>query len=543
MTGFATRAEPTGAAGTRPRDSRRARDRADRRARPWTVGLLTALAVAAGLLWRNRAFFQVPLYEVGDAAANSLLVNEAKALDLLVGHYSRVGFNHPGPAVLQVQAAGEVLFTDLLGVTPAAHNGQVVAVVLLHATTLGAVAAVVQRWSGRWPVTAAGIATVLVWYSAHDFSLAGPWIPVLVIAPFLLLLVAAASVASGTGPHLPLLGLVGGLLVHAHVAFVLFVTALALASVSAWAVSDRLSPAGLVRAAPRAWAVGVAVVAAFLAPILLNTLLNWPGEVPKYLAYSSGEGDTAAERTVGAAFLFTRRSWTATEANPTDAVPLLVAASVVVLAVAAATLAPRHLRRPLLLLTAVTLLAEALFVVYALVGVDDLSAAYVGLFGRSLPAALLLVVVVSLTARLDAVQVPRTPGVGAVSLAAVVGIAGVLVGAVATTSETLRVRPEFTPDLPRVVAPVLAAADGRPLLLDLLHEAAPFAEGMALLLHAERTDVEACVLDPQFTVQVTPARICTPEQRATGQVVRLRPKGSQEAVTTREGFSDITVVP
>jgi hypothetical protein len=297
-----------------------------------------------------------------------------------------------------------------------------------------------------------------------------------------------------------------------------------------------------VRAAPRAWAVGLAVVAAFLAPILLNTLLNWPGEVPEYLAYSSGEGDTARERTVGAAFLFTRRSWTATEADPTTAVPLLVAAGLVVLAAAAAALAPRHLRRPLLLLTAVTLLAEALFVVYALVGVDNLSAAYVGLFGRSLPAALLLVVAVSLTARLDAVQIPRTPVAGAVSVAAAVGIAAVLVGAVATTRETLRVRPEFTPDLPRVVAPVLTAASGRPLLLDLVDEPAPFAEGMALLLHAERTDVEACVLDPQFTVQVTPARICTPKQRATGQVVRLRSKGTQGAVTTREGFSDITVV-
>ena len=36
-------------------------------------------------------------YEGTDFAANSLLIQDAKALNLLVGNYSRIGFNHPGP--------------------------------------------------------------------------------------------------------------------------------------------------------------------------------------------------------------------------------------------------------------------------------------------------------------------------------------------------------------------------------------------------------------------------------------------------------------
>lgn len=500
---------------------------------PAVVGLLTTLVVAAGLLWRNRGVFSVPLYEVGDAAANSLLINDAKAFDLLVGHYSRVGFNHPGPAVLYLQAAGEALFTDLLGLTPAAHNGQLVAVMLLHAATLGAVAAILQRWSGRWPVTAVGVAVALAWYAAHEFSLAGAWIPVLVIPPFLLLLVASASVAAGHARTLPVLALTGGLLVHAHVAFVLPVTVLAATAVVVWAARERLSPRGLLGRSPRAWAVAGAVVAAFLAPIVANTVLNWPGEVPKYLSYSA-QDEAAVEPTLGMALLFSRRVWTSTGGPEGGAVPVAVALLVVLVAVAAAALAPRRLRLPLVLLTAVTLLAQALLVVYAFVGVDDLAQLYVGLFARSIPAALLVGIGVAAAARLDAVA-----GRGAAAL----GVLAALAGLVAAASEASRVRPEFTTAVPEVLAPVVAAADGRPLLLDVGEGLGPFIDATALLLHAERTGVDACVVDEHLRVQVTAERICTPEQLDEGRVVALEAQGSRADPTTSAGFSDITVEP
>lgn len=498
------------------------------------VALLTALAVAAALLWRNRDVFRVPLHEVGDAAANSLLVNDAKALELLVGHYSRVGFNHPGPAVLYLQAAGEGLFTDLLGVTPAALNGQLVAVMLLHAAVLGAVAGILHGWSARWPVAVSGVAAALLWYAAHDFSLAGAWIPVLVIAPFLLLLVAAASVASGHARHLPVLAATGGVLVHAHVAFVLFVTVLAGAAAVVWATRERLSPPALLRRAPRAWAAGVAVVAAFLAPIALNTVLNWPGEVPKYLAYSGAQAE--AEPTLGMALLFSRQTWTATEADPASALPLSVAVAGVVLAGVASALAPGRLRVPLVLLTGATLLAEALLVLYAYVGVDDLGQIYVGYFGRSLPAALLVVVAAAAAARLDAL--PRARGFGPA-----LGAAAAAAGVAAATGDGSGIRPEFTTVVPEVVAPVLAASDGQPLLLEVGEGPGPFLDGTALLLQAERAGVEACVVDPELRVQVTAQRICGAQQLREGLVVSLEPKGSRSDPTTRAGFSDITVEP
>lgn len=499
------------------------------RRRPSATALVTAgtfLLVAAGLLWRNRTVFTQPLYEVGDAAANSLLINEAKSFELLVGHYSRVGFNHPGPGVLYLQAAGEALFTDLLGLTPAPHNGQVVAVMLLHAAVLAAVVGIVHSWCGRWPAAAAGLGALLTWYAGHQFSLAGPWIPVFVVAPFLLLLVASASVAAGRARHLWLLAAAGGLLVHAHVAFSLFVTGLAVAAVLAWAVTERSGPRALLRSSPRSWAAAGLVVAAFLAPIGLNTVLNWPGEIPKYLSYS--ETGTTISPTLADAVVFTRQFWVA-PGPLANVVPLLLIGA----AAAAAWWAPRGLRRPLGLLTAAALLAEALLVLYALVGIDDLQQAYIAQFAWSMPAALLLVVTVSVVARV------RTTGPLALGVAVTVAVLGV----VAFRSENLLVRPEFSDSVPATLAVVEQATDRSPVLVDVGPGFGPFFDGMALVLQLERADLPVCVVNPGLSVQVTPDRICTPGELARGQRVELRDLGSTSSPTFQDPYSDVTVLP
>lgn len=490
------------------------------------ISAITFVVVAAGLLWRNRAVFTVPLYEVGDAAANSLLVNEAKVFDLLVGHYSRVGFNHPGPGVLYLQAAGEAVFFDLLGLTPAPYNGQLIAVMLLHAAVLAAVVGIVHTWCDRWPAAAVALGVLLTWYAAHEFSLAGPWIPVLVIAPFLLLLVASASVAAGQVRHLWLLAASGGLLVHAHVAFTLFVTVLATTAVLTWAVTERLGPRGLLRRGPSAWATAGVVVVAFLAPIVANTVLNWPGEIPKYLTYSE-EGATGSV-TLAQAVVFTRQFWIAPG-------PLanLVPVALIGAAAAASWWAPAGLRRPLGLLTGAAVLGELLVVVYALVGIDDLQQTYVALFAWSLPAALLLVLAVSLSARIQ----PR--GLRAVGVAVTVGIASMI----ALRDDDLRVRPEFSDSVPDALSAVLREADRRPLLLDVASTAGPFTGGMALLLQLERAGEPVCVINRELSVQVTPARICVPEQQARGQLVEVRDPGSASAPVHRDPFIDVTVQP
>lgn len=489
------------------------------------MAVLSFLTVAAGLLWRNATLFTTRVYEVGDAAANSLLVNDAQAFSLLVGHYSRVGFNHPGPAVLYLQAAGEALFTDVLGITPGPYNGQAVALLLLQAAVVAAVVGIVFSWTRRWPVAVAALAACLLWYEGHTHAISSTWMPHVVVAPFLLLIVSAASVAAGRVRHLWLLAASAGLLVHAHVEFALFAPVLVLAALATWAVSERRGPLGLWRCGPRSWLAALGIVGAFVAPIALNTVLNWPGEVPKYLGYSSEQA--AQSPTLLEALHYARQFWT-----PDSPIAKYVPLALVAAAAVAARSAPRALRRPLGTLVGAAVLAEALFVLYALVGIDDLNQDYIGLFSWSVPLALILVLTVAGTARLSG---PRPLALG------VAALSGVLV-VWAFLGDGMRQRSEGMAGLPAVQQQVEQAAEGRRVILDIGPGAGPFIDGTSLLVHLERAGRPACAINRETAVQLTAQRICLPREQADGVLFELRESGSRPGRSFAGMTSDISVV-
>ncbi len=500
---------------------------------PPAVGLGAFVVVLLGLVLRNRGLFTTRLYEVGDAAANSLLVNDAQSFSLLVGHYSRIGFNHPGPGMLYLQAAGEAVFYDALGLVVGPYNGQVLAVLALQAAVIGSVVAIIYSWDRRWPVPLAGLAVIALWYEGHAFAITSTWIPHIVVAPFLLLIVSAASVAAGNVRHLWLLAASAGLLVHAHVEFALFAPALTLAALLAWAITERLGPKALWQRSPRSWAIALAVVGVFLLPIALNTLLNWPGEVPKYLSYSGGEERPSPS--LPEALHYARQFWV-----PDFPGARFVPALLTLAAAAAAWAAPRRLRRPLLAVTGAGILAEALFVVYALVGIDDLTQDYIGLFSWSVPLAMLLVLTTSVVAWMSEA---RPAGVA---------VAVVAAGLVAWsfTGDGVSLRPDSIAGLPQTFEAVEQAADSRPIVLDIGAGAGPFIEGTALLVHLEREGEDVCTTTVTLTIQVTPDRICTAEQRAEGRVFTLSEPGPPAADPPPGGttrlpgqVSEITVVP
>lgn len=490
------------------------------------VGLASFLVVATGLLLHDRSLFRVRIWEVGDAAANSLLVDNAKHLHLLVGHYSRVGFNHPGPAVLYLQALGEWVFYDLLHVAAGPYNGQVVAVVLLEAAAVGAVVSLVHSWAGGWVVGPVAAAVVLLWYLHHPFSLTSTWMPLVVVAPFLLLLVSAASVASGRTQHLWLLTGVACLLVHAHVEFALFSPVLCLWALAAWAAIERIGPLTMLRRDPRAWWTSLAIVLVFAFPIALNTVLHYPGEIPKYVTYSSAGPKVTPS--LAQVLHYSRQFW-AGDSSVAKYVPGLLVGAALLTAVTA----PRRLRRPLLLLTGTCLLAEALFLVYARVGIDDLSQSYVGLFSWSVPLGLLLVVAVALTAHLARSAV----------LAVVAAASAAVVGVVAFTQPGFDLRPEGLAALPEAIRAVEQAAGPAVTVLDVGPGIAPFIDGTGLLIALERDKRPVCVAEHEFTVQVTARRICTQSELGRGQRVTLRDPVVGTASQVPGGLSEITLQP
>ena len=62
---------------------------------------------------RNLYIFTTHIYEDGDFALNSMLVNHTHHSVQLVGNYSRVGFDHPGPVYIYVLSVGQTLFHDV----------------------------------------------------------------------------------------------------------------------------------------------------------------------------------------------------------------------------------------------------------------------------------------------------------------------------------------------------------------------------------------------------------------------------------------------
>lgn len=489
------------------------------------VSLLTLLLV------RNRAVFTVPVHPRGDSAANAIITDQAKHFDLLVGHYSRIGFSHPGPAFFYWQAAGEWFFHDLLGLVPAPWNGQWLAVLVLNAALVAAAFVVLRDWAGSWPPVAwCGVVT-LVFLATHDNLLSSTWMPYACLAPFLLFLTATASVAAGRTAHLWALALAGGLLVHGHAEFLFFVPVMSAVAlgVALWrrAPSRRLD-----------WLWFGAVVAAFLLPIVLNLVLHWPGELGKYFSYG-GERTTHG---AGATVRYVLGFW----AGPPAVAAVLGILLVAGLGWLAAARPPGDRRRFLLSGLGMGLLATLLFAGYAARGIDDLRQEYVGYFYYALPLFLLLLAVlcldgarpgaVRLSARLRTIRLPvrlRTARLPGRLRSARLGVlrprpwfARVLAGAAvvitllaAGRSAAFVTAPENLPELPRTVGALSAYAAGRPLVVELEPDTWPVLT--ALIVEGKRDGLRVCARDPAWRFMVTAEFVCTDREVAEGRRLRL----------------------
>jgi hypothetical protein len=383
---------------------------------PRRVLVAGLLLFAVLLLVRNPRLFTQPIHEDGDYAANSILIARAKRLELLVGNYSRTGFNHPGPAFLYVMAASEALFYDLLGLVPAPHNAHALGALLLDALlTALSLAVLHSQYRSRLAVLVA--AAVFLAYFGVNGQLASAWMPDLYFAPFLLLLVSTASVASGRARHLPWLALAGGLLVHGHICFVAFVGLLVVYSLAALVRSHGLACRELLSAHSGSFLTFVAVAGLFILPIVLHTLRDFPGEMGRYIEYLRLRQHPHALRKVGRFLLL---AFTSGAVHPMSVGLAVVSAVGVTL--------PRRSDGPcrrytLRVLACCGVTTMALFL-YAWRGIDDLSLTYTAAFFGSV--LLLLLTTSSMNAALRLGAAPRRR----LLLAALAG--GVALGAAAT---------------------------------------------------------------------------------------------------------------
>jgi hypothetical protein len=557
------------------------------RRRPWWIWAVPFAVLFVMLCVRNRFLFTTKLYEQGDAGANSILIEQAKHFTLLVGNYSRERFNHPGPAYMYVQAFGEYLFQNALHVVPTAWNAHMLSVFVLDSAFVALAVGIAYGWT-RSLRGAAGCFAVLAGFAiAYPPIVNSDWMPYMYVLAYAVFLLAAASVVAGRGSDAWIFALTGWFLIHGHACFLLFVpvTTLAVLAAVLWPRRRRLRSwtSTVLREQRRNWVPVVVISAVFFLPIAVNLVLHWPGDFGKYLSYGSssrGSGHSARHIVQYALWFWWphRHAWLAP-------VLLYAAALAVTLRLRRFWAGRGPLRTFLLAVLAINVVSSLAFLLYAAVGIDDLTEYYIGYFYWSAPLLTVLVIVLAgleviasrspasgaRAATVPADEVSRTVPVGATAApsAAAASSAGEITGtaagrrpwtalnagtalavlAAAVTFVTMAVIPgtrtstnDIDESLPGVVATLAARAPGQMVVLHIDHPA--WVETTGFLVQAERSGVKACLDDPWFTFLMSKQFICTPAQAAAGPAYWFyTPAGLPAGTHVILRFSGIAVAP
>jgi hypothetical protein len=464
------------------------------RRRPFLIWAAPFAVLLAVLCVRNRFLFTQHLYEQGDGGANSILIAQAKHFTLLTGNYSREGFHHPGPAYMYVQAAGEWLLRDLLPVVPTAWNAHMLAVFALNCAFAGLAILVVYGWT-RSPagvvIATAAVTAFAVWQPS---VLNSDWMPYMYVVPYLVFVLATASVAAGAARDVWIVTLSGWLLIHGHACFLFFVPLLTASAVAlvAWRHGGLHVVLARFTGDRRLWLPVVAISAVFLLPIAVNLALHWPGDFGHYLTYGrSGRAGGHGPREIAHYLLW---FWWP---HPLGWLAALAGYGA---AVAAALVTRGPLRRYLLALLVITLISTIGMIAYSAFGIDDLSQYYIAYFYWSAPLITVLVLALSAVSVL-----PARAGLALSTAAAVAAVAGLAVLPATHASEN-----DIDEALPRAVAILAAQAHGHTIVLHIQHDG--WVRTTGILVQASRTGVPVCVDDPWFTFLFTSQFICTKAQ-------------------------------
>jgi hypothetical protein len=201
--------------------------------RPWWVWAVPFTFLFVLLCVRNRFLFTTRLYEQGDAGANSILIEQAKHFTLLIGNYSREGFNHPGPAYMYVQAFGEYPFSDALHLVPKAWNAHMLSVFALDSAFVALAVGVVYGWTRSLRGAAICFAVFIAFAVAYPPIVNSDWMPYVYVPTYVVFVIAAGSVVAGRSQDAWIFALAGWFLIHGQACFLFFVPVLTLAVLGA----------------------------------------------------------------------------------------------------------------------------------------------------------------------------------------------------------------------------------------------------------------------------------------------------------------------
>jgi hypothetical protein len=349
----------------------------------WFVLFFSILAVVLAV--SNWPSISTHAIETSDLAANSLLILKAKEFSLFVGNYSRVGFNHPGPAILYVLAFGEFVFFDTLKVVSSPLSGQLLAVALYSAFWITLLLKLLTKLTGKLSDAAVITALFLAVITFCDSNfLTSMWFPHLYMLPFMVMIISISTLINGRTDALQSLALSSGFLINGHVSFVaiLGITLILLLAFNRLAFyrSDRakiITSKDYVRNNIRPILLSIVTLALFFVPLAIETFIHFPGPIAAYATFSGGR----APNTLREAISFASVYWG-------GILPAVIGASALLFANTKLINAKSHWIRALSL---ALIAATCAVLFYAKYGVDMLDQVYIGFFYYSVPAMTLAI--------------------------------------------------------------------------------------------------------------------------------------------------------
>ena len=339
------------------------------------VGVVIVSAAWPGINVRN--------FEIGDFAANGLLIHDAKHLALLTGNYSRIGVHHPGPAILYVLAFGELVFNDILHLTKSAFSGQLIAACFYTSAWLVVIWREFSKLSRSVVIGAclASLFAALIAYFNFNFF-TDVWFPDLYVFPFAAMTLTLARLASGRADSLIALAVSAGFLINGHVSFVATLGIVFVISIVVNGLTYRRDPErrvlGVVFLRTHARVIGMAlfVLALFFVPLLIETIISFPGPVPDYVNFGTGRVIQPIPQSV----IFVASFWG-------GLAPMWGSFIAAALVVVAARLLPQE-RRGIIALVVVLMASTVALFFYAHYGIDYLEFTYLGYYYYTTPALL-----------------------------------------------------------------------------------------------------------------------------------------------------------
>lgn len=289
---------------------------------------------------------------VEDFAADMLLVDQLHDEGyLLTGHYSRYGFNHPGPVFLYANA----LFEEMGAVfhLPRSSSWLLCALAFNFGFLLLAGWCIARLFGQR--LSAAAVAVVLPMAILIGSNLVSAWMPYRLILPFAVFYLSILLVLGKGLRYLPLAMLMACVLIHGYISMP--IATLPLLGVVTLVVLRR---DGLQHDRALRWlAISLAIGALFFLPILLDLLLHVDSNPLRVLraqqALKGMETATLAEslsytlsfwNLAGALLVPALLFWLAAGSNATAQLQRVLAHAALIAIVMSATFALYHLKVP-----------------------------------------------------------------------------------------------------------------------------------------------------------------------------------------------------